>query len=122
MPYIADRVKDTTTTTGTGAITLSGVAASGGYKTFASAFGSSSVTVGYCIVDSANNAFEVGKGVFNGTTGLTRDTVRSSSNSDALVNFAAGTKEVFCTAPAELIDNSNIGMQLARRFDYQTYL
>ena len=122
MPYIADRVKDTTTTTGTSAITLSGVAASGGYKTFATAFGSGSLVIGYCIVDSANNAFEVGKGTFNGTTGLTRDFVRSSSNSDALVSFSAGTKEVFCTASAELIDNANIGLQLARRFDYQTYI
>ena len=122
MPYIADRVKDTTTTTGTGAITLSGVAASGGYKTFATAFGASPVTINYCIVDTANNAFEVGKGVFNGTTGLTRDTVRSSSNSDALVSFSAGTKDVFCTAGAELLDNANIGMQLAGRSNYQTYL
>ena len=121
MPYIADRVKDSTSTTGTGAITLSGVAATGGFKTFAQAFGSSSLVVSYCIVDTANSAFEVGKGTFNGTTGLTRETVRSSSNSDALVSFAAGTKEVFCTASAELIDNANIGMQLARSFGYQTY-
>jgi hypothetical protein len=122
MPYISDRVKDSTTTTGTGAITLSGVAASGGYKTFATAFGSSSSVVIYCIVDTANNAFEVGKGTFNGTTGLTRDTVRSSSNSDALVSFASGTKDVFCTASAELLDNANIGMQLAARLGYQTFL
>ena len=121
MPYIADRVKDSTTTTGTGSITLSGVAATGGFKTFASAFGSSSTVINYCIVDTANSAFEVGKGTFNGTTGLTRDSVRSSSNSDALVSFAAGTKDVFCTASTELLDNSNVGMQLARSFGYQTY-
>jgi hypothetical protein len=113
VPYIADRVKESTTSTGTGAITLSGVAATGGYQTLATAFGSSSRVVGYAIVDTANSAFEVGKGTFNGTTGLTRDTVRTSSNGNALVNFAAGTKDVFITASAELIDNGNTGMQYA---------
>jgi hypothetical protein len=110
MPYLADRVKDTTTTTGTGAVTLSGTAPSG-YQTFAAAFGSGSRVVGYCIAAGAE--WEVGKGTFNGTTGLTRDTVRSSSNANALVSFGAGTKDVFCTASAELLDNANIGMQVA---------
>jgi hypothetical protein len=111
MPYIADRVKDTTTTTGTGAITLASSAPTG-YQTFASAFGSGSRVVNYCI--QGTSEWEVGKGTFNGTTGLTRDSVRSSSNSNALVNFSAGTKDVFCTASAELIDNANIGMQYAQ--------
>jgi len=111
MPYIADRVKDTTTSTGTGAITLAGTAPTG-FRTFASAFGSSSIVVGYCIDDEAGN-WEVGKGTFNGTTGLTRDTVRASSNSNTLVSFSAGTKTVFCTASAELLDNANVGMQYA---------
>jgi hypothetical protein len=112
MPYIADRVKDTTTTTGTGAITLDGSAPTG-FRTFATAFGPASLVVGYCIDDGAGN-WEVGKGTFDGTTGLTRDTVRCSSNSNALVSFGAGTKTVFCTASAELLDNSNIGMQYAQ--------
>jgi len=110
MPYIADRVKDTTTSTGAGAITLDNSAPTG-YQTFATAFGSSSRIVAYCI--ELNSEWEVGRGTFNGTTGLTRDNVRSSSNSNALVNFSAGTKNVFCTASAELLDNSNVGMQLA---------
>ncbi len=111
MPYIADRVKDTTTTTGTGALTLAGAAPTG-YRTFATAFGSESRLIQYCIVGGAE--WEVGKGTFNGTTGITRDSVRSSSNSDSLVNFSAGTKDVFCTASSELIDNANIGMQIAQ--------
>jgi hypothetical protein len=117
MPYLADRVKDTTTTTGTGAITL-GNSAPSGYQTFATAFGSSSTWVSYCISGGAE--WEVGKGTFNGTTGLTREIVRSSSNSNALVNFSAGSKDVFCTASAELLDNANIGLQIARA-RYQTY-
>ena len=113
MPYIADRVKDTTTTTGTGAVTLSGTAPSG-YQTFAAGFGSASLTVAYCIAGQTGGEWEVGKGTFNGTTGLTRDVVRSSSNANALVNFSAGTKDVFCVANAELLDNANHGMLMAR--------
>ena len=108
MPYLADRVKDTTTSTGTTAITLSGTAPTG-YQAFATAVGSASLVVPYCIVGTSE--WEVGKGTFNGTTGLTRYTVRASSNSNALVNFSAGTKDVFVTANAELLDNANIGLQ-----------
>ena len=100
MALYADRVKDSTSITGTGAITLSGTAATGGYQTFAGAFGSTPQTVAYCIADRVGTNWEIGTGVFNGTTSLTRSTVLSSSNSGALVNFTAGTKDVFCTAPA----------------------
>lgn len=110
MPYFADRVKDTSTTTGTGAITLDGSAPTG-YQTFATGFGSGSRIVGYCIQHQSGNEWEVGKGTFNGTTGLTRDVVRASSNSGALVNFSAGTKDVFCTASSEQVDNANNGLQ-----------
>lgn len=108
MPYLADRVQETTTTTGTGAVTLAGTVT--GYRTFASAFGSGSLTVGYLIVSGSN--WEVGKGTFNGTTGLTRDTIRSSSNSGNLITLS-GTSNVFCTPSSELLDNSNTGIQLA---------
>jgi len=109
MPYIADRVQETTATTGTGAVTLAGAVS--GYRTFANGFGGSPLVVNYLLVSGAN--WEVGKGTFNGTTGLTRDTVRSSSNSNALITLS-GTSNVFCTAPAELLDNSNIGLQSAQ--------
>lgn len=111
MPGVRDRVKDTTTSTGTGAITLAGSAPTG-YRTFATAFGSASQVVSYAIVGSTGE-WEVGEGTFNGTTGLTRDLVRASSNSGSLVSFSAGTKDVFCTAPAELLDNANAGLQYA---------
>jgi hypothetical protein len=93
-----DRVKDTTSTIGTGPVVLGNVAPTG-YQTFATAFGGSA-TVAYCIADQAGTQWEVGTGVFNGTTGLTRVTVLGSSNGGALVNFGIGTKDVFCTAPA----------------------
>lgn len=111
MPYIADRVQETTSTTGTGAITLAGAVT--GYQTFATAFSSvgGSIIVSYLIV--SGSAWEVGKGTFNGTTGLTRDFIRASSNAGSLITLS-GTSNVFCTAPAELIDNANVGMQVAQ--------
>jgi hypothetical protein len=96
---VKDRVKVTSTTTGTGAITL-GAAAVGGFQDF-SVIGDGNTTY-YAITDSTNSAWEVGIGVYtaSGTT-LSRDTVLESSNAGALVNFAAGSKDVFVTYPAE---------------------
>ena len=100
MPtYYADRVKDTTTTTGTGALTLANSAPTG-YQTFATALGAASVSnVPYTIEGGAE--WEVGTGTFNGTTGLTRVSVLASSNAGALVSFSAGTKNVFIDWPAK---------------------
>ena len=96
---VKDRVKVTTTTTGTGTLTL-GAAAVGGFQDF-SVIGDGNTTY-YAITDSTNSAWEVGIGVYtsSGTT-LSRDTVLESSNAGALVNFAAGSKDVFVTYPAE---------------------
>ena len=92
---LKDRVKETTTTTGTGTITLLG--ASSGFQSF-SAIGNANTTY-YTIV--MGTEWEVGVGTYtsSGTT-LSRDTVLSSSNSGSLVNFSAGTKTVFCDYPA----------------------
>jgi hypothetical protein len=96
---VKDRVKVTTTTTGTGTLTL-GSAAVGGFQDF-SVIGDGNTTY-YAITDSTNSAWEVGIGTYtsSGTT-LSRDTVLESSNSGSLVNFAAGSKDVFVTYPAE---------------------
>ena len=102
MAYLADRVKDTSTSTGTGAITLAN-SAPAGFRTFATAFGAGSSLVDYCISSQTPGEWEVGQGTFNGTTGLTRTTVLASSNANALVSFSVGTKDVFCVAPAAKI-------------------
>jgi hypothetical protein len=109
MPYVADRVQETTATTGTGAVTLAGAVTN--YRTFASAFGSASLVVTYLLV--SGSAWEVGEGTFNGTTGLTRDLVRSSSNAGSLITLA-GTSNVYCTATAETIAHANVGWQVAQ--------
>ena len=96
---IADRVKDSTTTTGTGTITLSGTAPTG-FQNF-SVIGNGNTTY-YCIAGQGTAEWEVGVGTYatSGTT-LARTTVLSSSNSGSLVNFSAGTKDVFVTYPSE---------------------
>ena len=93
-----DRVRETTTTTGTGAVALGGAVS--GFETFAAGIGNSN-TVYYAIVHRTAAEFEVGLGTLDGdSSDLTRTTVISSSNSDSAVNFASGTKDVFCTLPA----------------------
>ena len=94
---VKDRVKETTTTTGTGTITLAG--ASTGYQSF-SAIGNGNTTY-YTISNPGTTEWEVGIGTYtsSGTT-LSRDTVLASSNSGSLVTFSAGTKDVFVVYPA----------------------
>lgn len=93
---LADRVQDTTTTTGTGTITLSGTPPVG-YQAF-SVIGNGNTTY-YTIAGTSE--WEVGIGTYTaaGTT-LARTTVLASSNAGALVNFSAGSKDVFVTHPA----------------------
>lgn len=95
---LADRVKETSTTTGTGTVALSGTAPTG-FQTFGTGIGNGNTTY-YTI--SGGSEWEVGIGVYSSTgPTLTRDTVLSSSNANALVSFSAGTKDVFVTQPAE---------------------
>src|SRR5210317_1389585 len=104
---VNDRVKETSTTTGTGTFDLAGAVS--GFETFVSGIGNANTTY-YSIVNE-NGEFEVGLGTVTdaATDTLSRDTILSSSNSDAAVNFSAGTKDVFCTLPASksvILDSS----------------
>ena len=110
---LKDRVKETSTTAGTGTLTLAGAAA--GFQSFA-AIGNGNTTY-YAIVDSTAGTWEVGIGTYtsSGTT-LSRTTVLSSSNGGSLVNFAANSKDVFCTYPSEksvYLDASDVVAQLS---------
>lgn len=100
MPHVvADRVKDTSTSTGTGNLTLSGTAPNA-FRTFGSVCANND-TLFYCVAHTTANEWEVGLGTYS-TTGpaLARTTVIASSNSNNAVNFSAGTKDVFITSPA----------------------
>jgi hypothetical protein len=105
-----DRVKETSTTTGTGTFDLAG--AETGFESFVSGVGNSNVTY-YAISNDGTTEFEVGIGTVTDATPdtLSRDTIISSSNSDALVNFSAGTKTVFCTLPASRTPSAGMTAQ-----------
>jgi hypothetical protein len=96
-----DRVKQTSTSTGTGTIDLSATAETG-FETFVAGIGTTNSTF-YCISHDGTADFEVGIGTVTDASPdtLSRTTIISSSNSDNLVNFQTGTKTVFCTYPAK---------------------
>lgn len=91
------RVYQTSTTTGTGALTLSG--SSSAALTWQSKFGAGPVPVLYLI--QGTTYFEMGRGVFTAASALTRVDVYSSSNSDALVVLPSATHDVFAWLPGE---------------------
>ena len=100
---IADRVKETTETTGTGQLTLLG--ASTGTRTFNSQMANND-TCYYCIDGGSTGQWEVGLGTYADADLLTRTTIYANSNGDtAAVNFSAGVKDVFITNPAYAITN-----------------
>jgi len=95
-----DRVKETSTTAGTVTQQLSGSVT--GFEGFVAGIGTTNTTY-YCIDHTGSyDEWEIGIGTVTDATPdtLSRDTVISSSNGDAKVNFTAGVKDVFCTEPA----------------------
>ncbi len=94
-----DRIQETTTTTGTGTFTLGGAVT--GFQSFSNAFANGTV-VTYTVAGGAE--WEVGEGTYSAGT-LTRTTIFSSSNSNSIVTFSAGTKAIFCDAPASQLNS-----------------
>ena len=96
---VYDRVKETTTTTGTGTYSLAGAATC--FQAFSDVFATGDTTY-YCAEDGTD--WEVGLGTL--TSGapwtLARTSILASSNADAAVNWAAGTRNIFCTLPASV--------------------
>jgi hypothetical protein len=112
MANFADRVQETTTTAGTGTVTLAGAVA--GFQSFAAAF-VSGMQVAYRLLDGV--AWEVGYGTF--TTGfLSRDTVLASSNSGSRITLSGGATSVVVTAPAAAI---TVAYQAGLLFAAQTF-
>lgn len=104
MGYIVhDRVKETTTTTGVGDIELLGAVTQ--FQSFSNrADFLSGVPFDYVIAGQSGAEWETGRGHLRNATTLVRDAVAESSNDDALVNFSAGIKDVFCTLIAESVN------------------
>jgi hypothetical protein len=117
---LADRVQETSTTAGTGTITLLGAVT--GFQSFA-AVGNGNNTY-YTIYEQGTNNWEVGIGTYtaSGTT-LSRDTIIASSNSGAIVTFGAGLKNVFVDMPSEMIalGGSGQSIQVNQTTESQTY-
>lgn len=95
---VADRVRETTTTTGTGTLSLAG--AETGFQSFSSGVGDSNTTY-YAVSSIGGSEWEVGIGTYtaSGST-LSRDTILDSSNSGSAVNLSAGEKDVYVVYPA----------------------
>ena len=114
MLVSADRVKDSTSTTGTGSVTLTGTPPTG-YRSFSSVMATND-TCYYCIV--AGSEWEVGLGTLTASTTLARTAVLTSSNANALVSFSAGAKDVFITVPAALTQNLGYQTQWNALYPY----
>jgi hypothetical protein len=119
MPYIvADRVKETSTSTGTGNFTLAGAAT--GFRTFSAAIGNGNTTT-YVITDATGSQWEIGLGTLSGGTTLARTSVFSnSSGNTSPINFSAGTKSVFVSMSAAP-RNNNVVLGTNLTFTPQTY-
>ena len=116
MGIVADRVKETTTTTGTGNITLAG-AATGGFRTFNTAIGQG-VQFYYALLDANGTGWETGCGYLTGSTTMVRDRVHQSSNSGSAISLSSGTHTVFCSLTADPIrDLQGKSYASARGFD-----
>ena len=97
---INDRVRETSTTSGTGTLNLAGIVT--GFQTFVAGIGNSNTTY-YAIFEEGTNLFEIGIGTVTDATPdtLSRDTVLSnSSGNTSKITFSGGTLSVFCTMPA----------------------
>lgn len=120
MPETYDRVRETTTTTGTGSITLAGAVA--GFRTFASVL-SVADTCWYCIeaIDDdgvPTGDWEVGVGTLSDSTTLARTSILASSNSGSAVSLAAGTKNIFITFPGSpILDLTDAGDSILHYHD-----
>ena len=98
MPFIiADRVQETSTTVGTGSFALAGAVT--GYQTFDAVLNTADTTF-YTAAQQGGSDWEVGIGTFTAPSTLARTTIISSSNGGSIVNFPAGTKNVFIGLPA----------------------
>lgn len=117
---LADRVQETSTTSGTGSFTLLGAVT--GFQSFLSGIGNGNTTY-YTIYEQGSSNWEVGIGGLSGGTTLSRDTIIASSNSGAIVTFGAGLKNVFVDMPSEMIalGGSGQSIQVNQTTESQTY-
>lgn len=110
MSIVSDRTKETSTTTGTGNVTLGGT--STGFQTINAGIGQN-ILFPYTIAHQTLDEWEVGEGYLSAANVLVRNKVTESSNADALVNFSAGTKDVFVTISADQFGGKGLRYAIA---------
>ena len=111
-----DRVKETSTSTGTGNFTLAGAVAQ--FVSFSSVFKVGDI-IPYAIVGQTGTDWETGAGYLSDSTTLVRQTVYFSSNNNALVNFGAATYDVYCTIPGyQMTRFEPMGHSLSKSLGY----
>jgi hypothetical protein len=104
MAVFKDRVQETSTTGGTGTLTLAGAVA--GFRTFLSAYGTTAVVVRYGIYQASTGAWEVGEGTYTGSTlTLSRTIILASSNAGSVVTFTTATLSVWSDFDASFVNN-----------------
>jgi hypothetical protein len=109
MPRFSDRVRETTTTTGTGTVTLLG--ATSQHQAFSADYALNTDNIPYAIVGQTGTEWETGYGTLLTSSTLSRDQVVDSSNAGALVNFSAGTKDVFVSIQGHIANQlTELGM------------
>jgi hypothetical protein len=104
MEALADRVKETTSTTGTGSLSLSGAVS--GFQTFNAAFSTTKFFY-YVLLDVNGTDWETGEGYLSGASTLVRNRIYRSTNSNNALNLSATGSTVFCDAHAQFFDNLN---------------
>ena len=114
MTKLFDRVKETSTTTGTGDLTLAGAVTQ--FLAFSARFAVGDDQVPYAIAGQTGGEWEVGFGSYSASNTLRRDKVLASSNSDALVSFSAGTKDVWVNLPADVAHDTGRFMAAQRGY------
>lgn len=110
MPYFADLVEETSTTTGTGNVTLAGAIAQ--RQSFNAAFGTNK-RFPYVILDGDATDWEQGIGYLSASDTLVRETVTASSNSGSSINLSSNTHKVFCDDIAFTVAKSGQGRSFA---------
>ena len=102
MDAVADRVKETTTTTGTGSLALAGAVS--GFQTINTAIGQNIYT-SYVLLDANGTGWETGKGYLSTATNFKRTVVFTSTNSNNAISLSTGTHTIFIDATGKYFLN-----------------
>lgn len=112
-----DRVKETTTTTGTGSVTLAGAVT--GFRAFQDVYSTGDFPIPYVIIDANGTGWETGWGTLSASTTFARTWVKASTNSNNAISLSSGTHTVFVGDIADFLAQvQTLGQALAMMAGY----